>query len=379
MNLIFTCGGTAGHISPALAVAKLAAERDPSVQILFVGADDGMETDLVPRAGYQLETVRISNFQRKLTPSGIWHNIKAVCQMILSRQKASRIIRNFKPDVIIGTGGYASYPVLRQGSKMGIPTAIHESNAVPGLTTKLVMNHVDKIMVSFADSVQNYPDPANVEVVGMPVNELFFATGHEDARQSLSLDNRPLIVSFWGSLGAREMNRRIADFMKLECENNYPWQHIHATGSYGWKWMPALINDLGINTNDSGIDIREFIYNMPEVMAAADIIICRAGAATIAETAAAGKPVIFIPSPNVTGNHQEKNARIIANNGGAIVCRENECTGESLYKVVSDLLSGHDEITSMGDAIHRMAVRDSAERILEIIEDLASRNTKGQN
>ena len=371
MNVIFTCGGTAGHISPAIAVANLIRERDPKAHILFVGAEEGMECDLVPRAGYPVETVKIASFQRKLTPSGIAHNIRAVGYMVSSRRKADKLIREFRPDVIVGTGGYASYPMLRQGAARKIPTALHESNAVPGLTTRLVMDHMDRVMVSFEESRKNYPHPDRVRVVGMPVRSEFLLTKKADAKRALGLDDRPVVVSYWGSLGAREMNKKIARFMALECQNGAPYQHIHATGSYGWKWMPDFVKEQGADLQKyPAIDMREYIYDMPSVMAAADLVICRAGAATIAEVAAAGKPAIFVPSPNVTDNHQEKNARIIEERGGAVVLRENECDGDKLFGAASALLGDQERLSGMSKAVQAMAVPDSAQKIYEIILEL---------
>ena len=256
MNVIFTCGGTGGHISPAIAVANLLREKRPDTEILFVGASDGMEADLVPRAGYRLETVEISNFQRKLTPSNIIYNFRSLGYMFSSRRTADRIIREFRPDVIVGTGGYASYPMLRQGAKRGIPTALHEANAVPGLTTRLVMNQVDRVMVSFEESRNAYPHPDKVRVVGMPVKSEFFFADKAGAKAALGLDERPLVVSYWGSLGAREMNKKIARFMALEARDGTPFQHIHATGSYGWKWMPDYVREQGaILENFPAIDM----------------------------------------------------------------------------------------------------------------------------
>lgn len=371
MNVIFTCGGTGGHISPAIAVANLIKERRPDANILFVGADDGMEKDLVPRAGYKLETVRIANFQRKPTPANLVYNVKSLSYMFSSRRRADQIIRTFQPDVIVGTGGYASYPMLRQGAKRGIPTALHESNAVPGLTTRLVMGKVDRIMVSFEESRKNYPNPDLVRVVGMPVKSEFLLTKKAEARRELGLDDRPVVLSYWGSLGAREMNKIIARFMALECRDGVPFQHIHATGSYGWKWMPDFVKEQGVDLeNCPGIDMREYLYDMPKFMAAADLVICRAGAATIAETAAAGKPAIFVPSPNVTDNHQEKNARIVESHGAAIVLREEECTPEKLYETVRELVSDPERLSNMGRAVQDLAVPDSTEKIYEIIQEL---------
>ena len=168
MNIVFTCGGTGGHIYPAIAVARMFRERQPDCRILFIGAEDGMENKLVPREGFELQTVQISNYQRKLTPAAIWHNLVTVQRMSATFAKTKRILKDFQPDVIVGTGGYASFPALKMGAKLGIPTCVHESNAVPGLTTKLVARTASRIMVSFDASRQHYPDPEKVLLTGTP-------------------------------------------------------------------------------------------------------------------------------------------------------------------------------------------------------------------
>lgn len=372
MNVIFTCGGTGGHINPAISVANLLRERMPDSKILFIGAEDGMEKNLVPRAGYELETIRISNFQRKLTPAGVWHNVTTACHMAGSMQKAKKIIRAFQPDVIVGTGGYASYPALHMGAKLGIPTAVHESNAVPGLTTRMVAGHVSRIMVSLADSSNQYPDPEKVTVTGTPVGSAFLYGDREKARAALGIGDEPLIVSAWGSLGAREMNKKIARFMVREAQDGL-YRHVHATGSYGWRWMPAYVRDQGLLLeNHPWLDMREYIYNMPELLAAADLVLCRAGAGTISEVCASGTPCIMIPSPNVTDNHQEKNARVLEKRGAAVVVREKDCDGDSLYETARALLSDPDRLREMRLAARRLAVVDAAEQILQVIRDLAA-------
>lgn len=372
MNVIFTCGGTGGHINPAISVANLLRERMPDSKILFIGAEDGMEKNLVPRAGYELETIRISNFQRKLTPAGVWHNVTTACHMAGSMQKAKKIIRAFQPDVIVGTGGYASYPALHMGAKLGIPTAVHESNAVPGLTTRMVAGHVSRIMVSLADSSNQYPDPEKVTVTGTPVGSAFLYGDREKSRAALGIGDEPLIVSAWGSLGAREMNKKIARFMVREAQDGL-YRHVHATGSYGWRWMPAYVRDQGLLLeNHPWLDMREYIYNMPELLAAADLVLCRAGAGTISEVCASGTPCIMIPSPNVTDNHQEKNARVLEKRGAAVVVREKDCDGDSLYETARALLSDPDRLREMRLAARRLAVVDAAEQILQVIRDLAA-------
>lgn len=372
MNVVFTCGGTGGHIYPAIAVANLLRQRKPDAQILFIGAEDGMENKLVPREGYRLETLKISNFQRKLTPAAMWHNATTLVHMSGAFRKVRRILREFRPDVIVGTGGYASFPALKMGAKLKIPTAVHESNAVPGLTTRMVERSVDRIMVSFEDSRNHYSAPERVIVTGTPVREAFLFTEKQAARKALGLDERPLVVSCWGSLGAREMNKKIARFMLRECEDGEPFSHIHATGSFGWRWMPEYVRELGVSLESHpAVDMREYIYDMPTVMAAADLIICRAGAATISEVAASGTPCIMVPSPNVTDNHQEKNARVLESHGAAVVLRESECDGDVLYETAKQILSDSARCREMTSAAHALAVVDAAERIYQTVLELA--------
>ena len=372
MNVIFTCGGTGGHINPAIAVANILEERDPNTRILFVGATGGMEEELVPKAGFELVGLPSSSFSRKLTPKGIAHNVSGVFRIVSALTRVRKVIKEFKPDVIVGTGGYASFPALFVGGKMGIPTCVHEANAVPGLATRLVAGQVDKILVCFEESGKGYAQQEKVEVVGMPVRREFIYTRREDARKELNLDERPLIVSAFGSLGAREMNKAMADFLKLEAENGVPYQHIHATGSFGWKWMPDLMKEKGVDFDACpGLDMREYIYNMPTVLAAADVIISRAGASSCNEIAAAGIPCILIPSPNVTDNHQEKNARVLERLGGCVVVLESECTGAKLYEETERLLADEARRKSMRQALLASAVPDSADRICDIITKLA--------
>ena len=372
MRVIFTCGGTGGHINPAIAVAKILRERKPDSEILFVGANDSMEEKLVPREGFQLETITITNYLRSLKPSAICHNVRAVFIIRRALRRAKEIIEEFKPDVILGTGGYASFPTLKMGTKLGIPTALHESNAVPGLATKMVCDKVDKILVSFDESRKEYKNADRVIPVGMPVREEFIFTSREEARKKMGLgDKDKLIVSAWGSLGAREMNKKITRFMELECKDGQ-YHHIHATGSFGWRWMPDYVKEHGVDLEKHPrVTMQEYIYNMPEVMAAADLFISRAGASTLNEIAAAGTPCIIVPSPNVTNNHQEKNARILEQRGAAVVIREQDCDGDVLYHAAKELLEDEPRCSAMRTALRDMAVIDSAERIYDIISDLA--------
>ena len=277
MNVIFTCGGTGGHINPAIAVANILKERHPDCNILFIGATGHMEEKLVPAAGYQLKTFPTSGMSRKLNLKGMKSNIKAVSNVIGAVNGCRKIIREFKPDVIIGTGGYASFPALVAGRMMKIPTCVHEANAMPGLTTKMAADWADRVLICFPESAKHYKHPEKAEAVGMPVRREFIYTDKQAARQELGLDSRPVIVSTFGSQGARAMNLAVAEVMKLEQEEGFPYQHIHGVGSFGWEWFPDKLRELGVDQDNSDLDIREYIYNMPTVMVAADVIVSRAG------------------------------------------------------------------------------------------------------
>ncbi len=372
MNVIFTCGGTAGHINPAIAVANILKERHPDCNILFIGATGHMEEQLVPKAGYDLKCLPGSGLSRKLTPEGIKKNFTAVKNVLSAVAACKKIIREFKPDVIVGTGGYASFPALYAGSQLKIPTCVHESNAVPGLTTKMVAGSADRVLVCLEESAAYYRHPEKVEVVGMPVRQEFLTTAKADARRELGLDQRPVIVSAFGSLGARAMNKVIAQMFQMEKNDGLPFQHIHATGSYGWQWMPEYVKNTGLDLAQcSGIDMREYIYNMPTVMAAADVIIGRAGASSINEIGVSGTPCILIPSPNVTNHHQEKNARVYADRGAVVLLLEEKCTAETLYCTVKELLEDPERCKQMSATIRSMVLPDAADRICDIVEQLA--------
>ncbi len=371
MNVIFTCGGTGGHINPAIAVANIWKERYPDSKILFIGGQGRMEEELVPKAGYELVSLPASGISRGKSLKALKHNLKAVSNVVYSLRRCKRIIRQFQPDVVVGTGGYASFPALMAASQMKIPTCVHESNAMPGLTTRLISDRVDRVLVCFPESAKYYRNPQKVEVVGMPVRKEFLNTRKADARAELGLDSRPVIVSAFGSQGAKAMNEMTAKMFKLEQDAAFPYQHIHAAGSFGWEWMPEFVAQQGVDLSKTpAIRMKQYIYNMPTVMAAADVVISRAGASSCNEIAASGTPCILVPSPNVTDNHQEKNARALADRGGAVLILEPECTAQRMMQEVSSLLSDRERCGAMVRSLRDMAVPDSAERMCAIMESL---------
>ena len=370
MKFILTCGGTAGHINPALAVAGRLRELIPDSEFLFIGAEGKMEMQLVPREGYEIKALRITNLRRSFKPEAIAHNIKTVRNVLGSLIEAKRIIREFKPDVVIGTGGYVCFPVLKAAADLKIPTAVHESNAVPGLTTKMLSKYVDRIMLGFEESKQHYPQPEKLLVTGTPVRGEFARFTKEIAKKELGLtDDKPLVVSVWGSLGAGHMNNTVGSMIPLMGED-CSFRMIHSAGSGYYKKMIARLDEQDAQWHKYGADVREYIYDMPRVMAAADLIMCRAGASTISELTYMGKPVIMVPSPNVTNNHQEKNARVLEKAGGAKVLLEGEFDAESLLETIKQTLADGDELQNMAKAMAGLAVPNATDRICEIILSL---------
>lgn len=364
MNILFTCGGTAGHINPAVALARLFQERDPGCRVLFAGADGGMETRLVPKEGYELKTVTISSFYRSLSPAAIKHNLGTLINLNRSKKQAASILEEFRPDLVVGTGGYASFPVVKAAAKRGIPTAVHESNAVPGLTTKALSKVVDVVMVGFEESRAHYDDPDKVVVTGTPVRGDFFRYTRQEARARLGLtDDRPLLLSFFGSLGADAMNGYMSEVFRLEEKAGFPFRHIHGAGR-NYETMKAACPDSPF------LDLRQYIYDMPLVCAAADLVVCRAGASTIAELTAIARPAILVPSPNVTADHQTKNARVLSDCGGAVLLPEGECSGQRLYGEAAAILGDQARREEMTRALTRQSIPDAAEQIYQVLTGL---------
>ena len=376
MNVIFTCGGTGGHINPAIAVANAWKERYPDSRILFIGSRGGLEEKLVPQAGYELVLLPGDGLSRSLTLKAMKENIEVMIALVKAVNRCKKIIREFDAKIVVGTGGYASCPALLAAAMLKIPTCVHESNAIPGVTTRLAEPWVDRILICFPQSAQYYKNQAKVQMVGMPVRSEFIFTKKDEARAELGFDDRPVILSTFGSMGAQAMNEMTAELMRLEKEEGYPYQHYHAVGRFGWRWMPALAEMKNIEFNNGGaITMKEYVYNMPTVMAAADIVISRAGSSSCNEIAAAGVPCILIPSPNVTANHQEKNARAMEAQGAAAVVLEGECTAEKVMATIKQILEDPQKYQNMRKALLNISVPNSADRICDVMEELTSGKT----
>ncbi|MDE7390058.1 MAG: undecaprenyldiphospho-muramoylpentapeptide beta-N-acetylglucosaminyltransferase [Lachnospiraceae bacterium] len=375
MRVVFAGGGTAGHINPALAIAGYLKEMQPSAEILYIGNKGGMESRLVPKAGFEFKGIEVSGFRRSMKPSAIKSNIKTVRLAATAISASKRLIKEFNPDLCIGTGGYVSGPVLKAANEMKIPILIHEQNAFPGVANKMLSKKAAAVMLAIADAQKHMKKGCNFIVTGNPVRGEIINADRERARAELGLDERPVVLSFGGSLGARRVNEACADIIARSGTDG-KYQHIHAYGQYG-HWFPDLVKEKGSDISKcSNLDVREYIDNMPICLAAADVVICRAGAITLSEIQAQGKPAILIPSPNVAENHQYHNAMALVNKNAAEIIEESNLTGEALTKMVDKMVSDKSKLESYAANARKMAIIDANERIYNIIMDVYSKNKK---
>ena len=370
MRVLFAGGGTAGHINPALAAAGYLREKEPDAQILYVGNKGGMEERLVPAAGFKFRTIRISGFQRKLSLKNIKRNAQTVVRVFSPAAEAKKILREFQPEICVGTGGYVSGPVIRAAQKLGIPTVIHEQNAYPGVTTKMLAKHADCVMLAVEDAKKYLERTDNCVFTGNPVRTSVLKAERAASRKALGLDERPLVLSFGGSLGAAALNRAAA-YMLGESAKEKKYQHIHGYGQHDEKFLGEA-HAAGVREAENPqIRMLEYIHNMPECLAAADLVIGRAGAITLTEIEATGKCSILIPSPNVAENHQFHNAMALVSRDAAVLIEEKDLTGEKLWQTVCGILSEPGRAEEIGRNARAMAVLDANERIYQIIRSKA--------
>ena len=370
--VLIAAGGTAGHINPALAIAGALKQARPDADIHFAGRREGMEYGLVTKAGYPFHHIEVNGIQRKLSLKNIARNAEALYHLALAGPRAKAILRQVKPDLVIGCGGYVSGPVVRAAAKMGIKTAIHEQNAFPGVTNKLLAKDVDVVFAASAAAVEKLGAPEKTLVVGNPVRPEILNRDRAAARAAVHAGDRTVILSFGGSLGARRINEVVAELCAWEQANDLPVLHLHATGSRGVK----LFEDLEAKNHfapGANLVVKEYIDNMPDLLAAADLVISRSGALTLAELEAMGRASILIPSPNVAENHQYYNALELQNAGAAIVIEEKDLTGVKLIETVHALLAEPGKLTAMGTAAKTLGNPKSLElitaKLLELVNE----------
>lgn len=371
MRILIAAGGTAGHINPALAIAGALKQAVPDAEIHFAGRKAGMEFGLVTKAGYTFHHIEINGFQRKISLQNVKRNLVAVYHLALSGPRTRAILREVQPDLVIGCGGYVSGPVVRAAAKAGIHTAIHEQNAFPGVTNKLLAKDVDVVFAASAAAVEKLGAPEKTIVVGNPVRPeiLQMRTQRAAARAKLGAGTRTVILSFGGSLGARRINEVVGALCGWEQKTHQNILHLHATGQYGVQLFKDLEKTEGF-TPGPNLDVREYIDNMPQLLAASDLVIARSGALTLAELEVMGRASVLIPSPNVAENHQYHNAMELQRAGAAIVIEEKNLTGEKLIETVQELLATPGNLAKMGENAKTLGKPESLTLITEKLLEL---------
>ena len=361
MRVIFAGGGTGGHINPAISIADYAKSQDSDFSALFIGTERGLENKLVPKAGYDIKYIDIAGFNRK----NLLKNISVIKKLIKSRIDCRKIIREFKPDCVVCTGGYVSGPVIMAAAKEGIPSLIHEQNVYPGLTVKGSEKYVKYLAVSFDETVNLMSAKDKCVVTGNPIRTQILEADKEAARKKLNID-KPFVLVFGGSLGAQKINDTMLEVIpKLREKGGI--KLLFGTGERNYKQVRDAVSALGISETDENIEVVPYIDNMAEVMAASDIVIARSGAITVSELAALGKPSILIPSPNVVRNHQEQNAREFEKNGAAEVITEAELSADTLYNKIVSMLEEEKKLDEMSVNLKRMAKTDALPKIYELM------------
>ncbi|MBQ9297529.1 MAG: undecaprenyldiphospho-muramoylpentapeptide beta-N-acetylglucosaminyltransferase [Clostridia bacterium] len=371
MRVIIAAAGTGGHINPGIAIANKIEKEEPGSEILFIGTKRGIENDLVPRAGYKLETIEAYGLSKKLTLTNIKHTIKT----LQSVKKAKLIIEKFKPNVVIGTGGYICGPVLTAAQKLKIPTALHESNSFPGLAVKMLAKKTDLIMLGLEKAKEYLNKEKNVVVTGTPTKiqklnlndaEKYFL------KEKLELNPEiPVVLIFGGSQGAKKINDAMIEIIKIGQLDKY--QIVWAVGQKNYEEVKSELQKANIDIDKiKNAKILPYIYNMEEIMNVSDLLVCRSGAITITEITKLGKPAIFIPLPNVSQNHQEKNARVLEEIGAAKIILNNELTGNNLEQEIESIILNSELLLQMGKRANSINIDDVEEKIYKEIKKITN-------
>ncbi len=365
MKILVSGGGTAGHINPAIAIAKR-MKREYNAEILFVGRESGMEKDLVQKEGFLIKFIEVEGLIRKLT----FKNVQVLIKYIKAIKKAKKIIKDFAPDVVVGTGGYVCAPVMSAANALKIPTLIHEQNVFPGMTVKMAASFADVVATSFDDMKKYVSDKVSKKCVltGNPLRENLFDLSYEEARERLFIKDEIFIVTVGGSLGARTINNALCDIVNnIDCEN------VKILGGTGERFYNEVIEKIDKNKLAKNIEIVPYIHNMHEVLPAADLVVARSGAVTVSELCALGRASILIPSPNVTHNHQEYNAKSIADRGASIMIPERDIRENTISDKVNELINNREKLKEMSEKAKALAISDGTKRICDIVEKLAEK------
>ena len=365
MRLLISGGGTAGHINPALAIADI-AKKETDAEILFVGTERGLEKTLVTREGYDIKFIDVRGLIRSLSLK----NFVVIAKFLKAISDCKKIIKDFRPDVVVGTGGYVCAPVIVAASALGIPSIIHEQNVIPGVTVKMAASKASCIAISFEDTLK-YIKPSlhsKCHMTGNPLDEKLVSVNVKDAKARLGMDDKPFIVMIGGSLGAERVNQAMVDFI-----NSCDEKSLYFTSAAGKRYYDNVIEKIDKKKLGGNINVLPYIYNREEIYPAADLIISRAGALSVSEICALGKPSILIPSPNVAHNHQEYNAKSIEKGGGAVVILESELTAQVFKETVEKIIFDKEKQNKMGACAKKMGICNASKRILDIIIRLSEK------
>jgi len=359
MRVVLTGGGTGGHIYPALAIGRAVTEKAPDSALLYIGTRRGLESRIVPQHGIAFEDIHITGFRRSLS----WENVRTLVRFWQGVKRSKELLAKFKPDVVVGTGGYVCGPVVYAASKLGIPTLIHEQNVVPGLTNKFLSRYADAVAVSFAESVPLFSRCPDVVHAGNPCATTVLSANRNKGFASLGMKlETPFVLVVGGSGGARALNEAMAE-MVPHLSRLDGVHFVFVTGERFYedvesrmkRKMPVVANR---------IHVHPYIHNMPEVLAAASLFVGRAGASFLAEVTALGIPSILIPSPNVTNNHQEANARSLADAGAADMILERDLKGNVLFDRIAAIMTDPARRSAMNRASLALGMPDAAGTIM---------------
>lgn len=363
MRVIIAAAGTGGHINPGLAIANKIKKEEKNSEIIFVGTDRGLENDLVPRAGYELKKIDAYGFNRKITLD----NIKKMYRTFKSINQAKKIIEDFKPDIMIGTGGYICLPVGIAASKYNVPIVLHESNAFPGIAIKILAKKASAILVGFEDAKERIQNAKNVVVVGNPskVKKIEFTNNQkENIIKKIGLEDmsKPIVLVFGGSQGAQKINESFINIISKKINTKY--QIIWATGPNQYDMIKTKLNSLNISINNiPNVKILPYIYNMEEVMNSVDLVVSRSGAMTITEISIVGKPSIFIPFPYATENHQEYNAKVLEKVGAAKIILDSNLDYNILNSTINEIINDKEKMRRMGENAHTVEIKNVEDKI----------------
>ncbi|KKC49754.1 UDP-diphospho-muramoylpentapeptide beta-N-acetylglucosaminyltransferase [Paenibacillus sp. D9] len=368
MRIVLTGGGTGGHIYPALAIGKQMQQEEPQTELLYIGTSRGLESRIVPEAGVRFEAVEITGFRRKLSVE----NVRTVIRFMKGVSRSKELLKAFKPDAVVGTGGYVCGPVMYAAARLGIPTLVHEQNAVPGLTNKFLSRYADCVAVSFEASAASFGKAKRTVYAGNPCASHVVKASRSKGYASLGIaEGSRIVLVVGGSRGAQAINDAMVA-MAPAAARSRAVHYVFVTGESYYERTSAAIKEAAPGITNH-LHVLPYLHNMPEVLAASTLVVGRAGASSLAELTALGLPSILIPSPNVTNNHQEANARNLADAGAAELMLERELSGDGLWSRIEAILQDSAGLQRMKEASRKLGMPRSASILTAELRRLAKK------